>query len=115
MTSPIRDRGDDDVPLNTIFQTLSHATRRHILTTLNEHQLDHSNPISTNELTPPGSTNQRFHASLYHHHLPYLDAIGFIDWNPDTKTITPGPTYDAIHPVITLLESNPDHLPADWP
>lgn len=115
MTTNTRDRDTQAIPMDTIFKTLSHPIRRRILTKLSEHQPAHSDPVSIGELTPAESTDQRFIRRLYHNHLPHLDTAGFITWNPDAETIAPGPNYDAIHPVITLLETNQDALPTDWP
>lgn len=115
MTSTIRDRGAHDVPLDTILKTLSHPTRRHILTRLRDHQLNHSNPLPIEDLTPTGSTDPQYYTRLYHNHLPHLDSCGFLNWKPDTETLAPGPHYDAIDPVITLLETNQDALPTSWP
>ena len=115
MTSLTRGNADEEVPLDTIFRALSHPTRRHILTTLRQKQLRRSNEIPVAALTPDESDNGRFHVRLYHQHLPRLDTVGFISWNPDEETIRPGPNYGAITPVVDLLDANQDELPADWP
>lgn len=115
MTSTTRGNADAEVPLDTIFRALSHPTRRRILTTLREKELRHSNGIPVAELAPDESDNGRFHVRLYHQHLPRLDTVGFISWDPDAETIEPGPHYEAIMSVIDLLEANQDALPAAWP
>lgn len=115
MTSFTRESATEAVPLDTIFRTLSHPTRRSILTTLREKDLRHSGGIPVAELAPDESPNDTFHIRLYHQHLPKLDTVGFIDWNPSTETILPGPHYEAIESVVALLEGNQDELPAAWP
>jgi hypothetical protein len=52
---------------------------------------------------------------LRHAHLPKLDAMGFIDWDPGTGTIRPGPELGAIRPVVRLLADRAPDLPFDWP
>nr|WP_161493145.1 hypothetical protein [Natrarchaeobaculum aegyptiacum] len=52
---------------------------------------------------------------LHHAHLPKLDEAGFIEWNPDSKTITCGPRFDEIAPLVELLVDHQSELPASWP
>lgn len=115
MTSITRKNADAEVPLDTIFRALSHPTRRRILATLREKQLQDSDEIPVAELTPDESDNGRFHVRLYHQHLPRLDTVGFISWDPDAETIRPGPHYEGMRSVIDLLEANQGELPAAWP
>ena len=115
MSPTTRDSGRGEVPLDTVFRALTHPTRRRILTALSDQKLHHSNPVAVDELTPEESVDELFHVRLYHTHLPRLDTIGFINWNPTTDTITPGPHYDVIHDIISLLQTNQDRLPGGWP
>jgi len=52
---------------------------------------------------------------LHHVHLPKLEAAAFIEWNVDSQTITRGPRFDEIAPLLALLLATRDQLPADWP
>ena len=52
---------------------------------------------------------------LVHNHLPRLEEAGYIDWDRDTGTISKGPRYDEIKPLIDLMENHADELPSDWP
>jgi predicted transcriptional regulator len=40
---------------------------------------------------PEPDTHQaeRLRPTLYHHHLPKLDDIGLVEFDPDEKTVTP--------------------------
>lgn len=38
--------------------------------------------------------------NLRHHHLPKLDAQGFIDWDRETGTISRGPNWAGIEPLV---------------
>lgn len=115
MTSFTREGATAAVPLDTIFRTLSHPTRRRILSILREEQLGQSDGIPVEELTPDDSPNDSFHVRLYHQHLPKLDTVGFIDWDPDAQLIRAGPHYQDIESVVALLEDHQDELPDDWP
>jgi hypothetical protein len=52
--------------------------------------------------------------SLQHVHLPKLEDPGFVDVNLDQHSVTRGPRFDEIEPLLELLETNRDRLPADW-
>jgi len=52
---------------------------------------------------------------LVANHLPALEEAGFIEWDRETGTISKGPRFDEIEPVLELIENHPDELPPDWP
>jgi len=52
---------------------------------------------------------------LVHNHLPRLEKAGYIEWDQDTGTISEGPNYDEIKPLLDLMENHADELPPDWP
>ncbi|NGM70444.1 transcriptional regulator [Natronolimnobius sp. AArcel1] len=100
--------------LDDLFEVLSKPIRRCILTMLAD-----ANPRDEPSFSPRDftSTEQRedIMARLHHTDLPKLDDAGFIEWEPDSKTITRGPRFDEVEPLITLLTDNQDELPAGWP
>jgi hypothetical protein len=51
---------------------------------------------------------------LAHVHLPKLDDAGFVDWTPRDDEVARGPRFDAVRPLLELLDENPAALPADW-
>jgi hypothetical protein len=51
---------------------------------------------------------------LHHVHLPRLDDLGFVDYDPDAGVVARGERYDEVRPLLELLEANADRLPA-WP
>ncbi|MDT3433376.1 hypothetical protein [Haloarcula sp. 1CSR25-25] len=52
---------------------------------------------------------------LVHNHLPRLEEAGYIEWDRDSGTISKGPQYDEIKPLLDLIENHADELPPDWP
>jgi len=52
---------------------------------------------------------------LVHNHLPRLEEAGYIEWDRDSGTISKGPRYDEIKPLLDLMENHADELPPDWP
>lgn len=51
---------------------------------------------------------------LHHVHLPKLEEMGFIDWNPETSRIVEGPGFDQMRPLLTLLNRHRSVLPDDY-
>lgn len=51
---------------------------------------------------------------MQHLHLPKLADYEFIEWNKDTHEVTKGPKFDEIRPLLELLATHEDELPADW-
>jgi len=100
--------------LDELFEVLSKPPRRRILTALAA-----ANPTNEAEFVPRDFTGDErgedILMRLHHTHLPKLDEAGFIEWNPDSKTITRGPRFDEIAPLVKLLVANCDEFPAGWP
>ena len=61
------------------------------------------------------STEDDVEHDLIANHLPELEKAGFIEWDRGTGTISKGPRFDEIEPVLELIENHPDELPPDWP
>jgi hypothetical protein len=49
--------------------------------------------------------------ALKHHHLPRLDEAGVVDWEPAANTVSRGPRFDEIEPLLELLVTHSDRLP----
>ena len=100
--------------LDELFEALSKPPRRRVLTALAD-----ANPRDEAEFAPGDVASDERRAAvvtrLHHTHLPNLDEAGFIEWNPDSETITRGPRFDEIAPLVELLVAHRDELPAGWP
>ncbi|QLG62785.1 transcriptional regulator [Halorarum salinum] len=55
-----------------------------------------------------------FKAELNRKHLPRLKRAGIISWDRDSDTITRGPKFEDVRPLIRLIDDHPDELPEDW-
>ncbi|MFO7926030.1 hypothetical protein [Natronomonas sp.] len=51
---------------------------------------------------------------LFHNHLPKLADAKYIEWDREAGTISEGPRFDEIKPLLELLEPHVDEPPADW-
>lgn len=104
----------DRSTLDEVFEVLSQSPRRCILTAL-----ANANPREETEFAPQDFTRDEQRedvlARLHHTHLPKLDDADFIEWYPDSKTITRGPRFDEIVPLVELMNAHRDELPAGWP
>lgn len=65
--------------------------------------------------TTGDNTANQVKVELYHNHLPRLDLVGFIDWKRETESISRGPEFETVGPVIDHLADNQHVLPEDWP
>ena len=52
--------------------------------------------------------------SLHHNHLSKLEDLGFVDATPDHHSVTKGPRFEEIEPLLELFETYQDRLPPDW-
>jgi len=94
------------------LDALGHADRRRLLLTLLDASAEGDLPVDVDRLA--NGTAEAFRVSMHHVHLPKLDDYGFADTNLDRYTVTPGPRFDEIRPLLELLDGNRDRLPDDW-
>lgn len=52
------------------------------------------------------------HIRMYHVHLPKLAAHGFIKWERDAHTVTKGPRFDEVRPLLEGAADHPETSPA---
>ena len=55
---------------------------------------------------------EAMYIELYHLHLPKLAALGIIDWDPDSGELSTGPEWEQAEPLLRLIETHRDELPA---
>ena len=100
--------------LDQLFKMFCHPARRRIL-----HTLAQDNPRDEDgfesEYFASDEKIEVFKRELYHNHLPKLNEAGFIDWDRETDTITRGPRFEDIQPLVTLMANHQDELPEGWP
>lgn len=104
----------DTTTLDTLLRVLSDPARRRILSKIREHDPRNRVEFTPEEFITPDDYRGHLRVELYHVHLPKLASEEFIDWNQETETITPGPNFEDIRPVLTLLEEHQEKLPGTW-
>lgn len=60
-----------------------------------------------------GSSSRELEIQLTHNHLPKLANEEYIEWDPDTGTVSRGREFDEIEPVVGMLLANADTFPDD--
>lgn len=103
------------VDLATVFRSLNDHSRRQILEALRKRNPRQGAEFSTAEFLPNGEDRDSVEVQLRHTHLPLLDDAGFIDWNAEMGTITRGPKFEEIEPMLGLMADHQDELPEGWP
>ncbi len=94
------------------LDALGHVDRRRLLLALLHASTEGDLPV---EVEQPSQTTAETVPSLsmHHVHLPKLDDLGFVDANLDRNSVTPGPHFNEIRPLLELLDGNRERLPDD--
>jgi len=102
--------------MSTSFDTqltaLNHVTRRRLLLTLLRAKAQNDLPVDVDQLEYD-TAEHSFRLSMHHVHLPKLHDYGFVDANLDRFSVTTGPRFPEITPLLELLDANRDLLPDD--
>lgn len=110
MSSPTTPQLDDGVGLGTAFKALNHPVRRRILVALQE-----QNHQDVTRFVSGQDEGHSVEIQLQHTHLPCLADYGFIDWDRTDETVKRGPMFDAIEPLLEVLDDHQRELPGQWP
>ena len=111
-------KDDNGSSLSDLFEALSHEYRRRVLIAVAQ-----QNPQDEDEIVSEATDDdheddealEQLQLELYHAHLPKLDEAGFIDWDRESETITRGPRFEEIEPLLKLIHEHQDELPDGWP
>lgn len=95
------------------LDALGHVDRRRLLLALLDATVEGDLPVGIDRLAD-GTAESPLRVSMHHVHLPKLDDYGFVDANLDQYTVTTGPRFDEIRPLLELLDTNRDRLPGGW-
>lgn len=92
------------------LRALAHRDRRRLLIAFLEQS--HEEEISAPEEVHVGERDvEKLHVGLHHKHLPRLDALGFVDWDREAGTVSKGPNFSEIQPMLELLNRYRNELP----
>ena len=100
--------------LSDKLSVLARSERRELLQALTDDAAPDTATVSPPIVTTNGG--DREHAiALNHVHLPRLEDYGLITWNQETDTVTKGPQFDEIEPLLTDLTVNHSLQPTNKP
>lgn len=103
----------ETITSDNILDALADVQRRKLLIALLEHNPQNDDPVVIADSESESDAVERL-VSMQHVHLPKLVDYGFIEWNEDTHEVLKGANFDEIKPLLELLETHEDELPADW-
>ncbi|MFC6977100.1 hypothetical protein ACFQL1_24030 [Halomicroarcula sp. GCM10025709] len=111
-TSGSADQTPTEPEVDRVSDALRHGDRRHILLTIADAELADEERLSLQELDL--DSTDRPAVELVHRHLPKLAEAGYIEWDREMGTITRGPNYDEVGPLLQLIQNHSDELPGEW-
>ncbi|RAW45651.1 ArsR family transcriptional regulator [Halorubrum sp. 48-1-W] len=95
------------------LDALGHVARRRLLLALLDTSSADDGAVEFDRLASDSAEGDPL-LSMRHRHLPKLEEHGFIDVDPDSRSVSKGPHFEEIRPLLELLDENGDRLPADW-
>lgn len=88
------------------FAALADARRREILLALAAHEADAATLDALAAVSAGDAESLRL--SLYHTHLPKLEAAGLVEWDRDGFDVARGPTFEDVVPILAVLGGDSD-------
>jgi hypothetical protein len=105
--------GSGTAEFDDMVDALGDIQRRKLLVALVEHGSEDDAAVVIDDFNDESDAAERL-ISMQHIHLPKLATYGFIEWNMDTHEVWRGPSFGEIRPLLELLDTHEDELPADW-
>jgi len=95
------------------LEALAHVERRRLLLALLNGASDEDPPVALYQLDSDAE-DDTLKLSMHHVHLPKLEASGFIDVDRQQHSVTRGPRFNEIRPLLELLDDNRERFPDSW-
>lgn len=102
----------DQTP-ETAFRVLANGHRRRLLLALLEHN-PQADVTVRDDVRFDDEGVEDLRVELYHQHLPMLERLGVIEWDRGTHSVSKGPNFDEIRPLLELFDRHRGELPAGW-
>jgi hypothetical protein len=97
-----------------MFDALRDASRRRLLVCLLEHNPQDDSVKVPEDVHTDETDLSALQTEFVHRHLPKLEAMGYIRWDPDRHEVVKGPAFDEVRPLLELIENHADELPDGW-
>ena len=89
---------------DTHLDALGHVERRRLLLALLDVE-EAALPIELDQLEDETAESDIL-LSFHHNHLSKLEDLGFVDATPDHHSVTKGPRFEEIEPLLELLDTH---------
>lgn len=97
------------------LEALADRYRRRVLVALLEHNPQRDVDVDPLDVAGEMETERtRLEIDMFHRHLPKLEELGFISWDPNTREIRRGPHWADVEPILGLIHERSDELPDGW-
>ncbi|WP_205628434.1 DUF7344 domain-containing protein [Haloprofundus marisrubri] len=101
--------------MDTMLDILANRYRRRVLVALLDHNpQDDDETQIPDDAAPDDEDPEELLLQMRHVHLPKLEEAGFIEWDQETNSVTKGPQFEEIRPLLELMANHGDELPDDW-
>ena len=97
-----------------ILDALANPYRRQLLVALLAHNPQDDDDRDPLDVISAPDEPEVLQTELVHVHLPKLADRGYISWNREDNTISKGPNWDEIAPLLELIDAHRDELPDGW-
>jgi len=92
------------------FDALGHIERRRLLLALLNGTAGGDRPVVLDDPDSDAAADT-LQLSMHHVHLPKLENLEFIHVDRQRGSVTEGPRFDEIRPLLELLDDNRERLP----
>lgn len=111
----VDDRHGSPAPVIDGFELLGQPVRRRLLLTVYRGNPTDLDDLRANDINVGGEDQKLVGLALNYSTIQELHDRGYINWDPETETLTRGDRFDEIAPLLQLLDDHADELPDDWP
>lgn len=106
-------REEGPLTASDVFNVLASPLRRQVLFALAERDgIDEE--VVFGALQERDSSDEVQEMEFRHIHLPKLVASRYVKWDRQRGHLERGDAFGQVAPLIHLIDSNPDVVPADW-
>jgi hypothetical protein len=98
----------------SMLDALSDPYRRQLLVAMLEANPQDDTDTDPLDLLGDAAADETVETTLSHIHLPKLEERGYIEWDREAGTISKGPNWERIAPLIQLIQDHRGELPDGW-